>query len=277
MKQKASTMVTYLLFLIFASLFLAPFIWTVFTSFKADAEIYSQTIKLFPQQVVLTQYIRVLTKMKDFPLFFFNTANITFWALVLIVLLSTTSGYAFGTIEIRGKKIFLMFILLVLTLPYALYLIPVYLMLDSVNLINTHLALILPYAALNLPMSILIMRGSFKSIPKELEEASIIDGCNLFQTWSRVMLPILRPNIAVVIVLGFINIWGEFMYAQTLTNSPSAQTLAIGITFLRDEAASWQFGPLSTAITLSIIPPFLIFIFMQRYFVKGIIEGALKG
>jgi len=277
MKIKTSTIVIYLLFIIAAAVFLAPFIWTLFTSIKPDAEIYSKTIRLFPQKAVLTQYIRVLTKMNDFPLFFFNTGNITLWALVLIVILSTTSGYAFGTIEMRGKKFFLMFILLVLTLPYALYLIPVYLMLDSFNLINSHLALILPYAALNLPMSILIMRGSFKSIPKELEEASIIDGCTLFQTWSKVMLPIVKPNIAVVIVLGFINIWGEFMYAQTLTNTPKAQTLAIGITFLRDEAASWQFGPLSTAIVLSIIPPFLIFIFMQRYFVKGIIEGALKG
>ena len=266
---------TILIFLIIA--FLAPFVWTVFTSLKPDSEIYSKTIKLFPQKIVFTQYIRVISKMQDFPLFFYNTVSVTFWTLVLIVFLSTTSGYAFGVVNFRGQRVFLSFILLVLTLPYALYLIPVYLMLDKVNLINTHFALVLPYAALNLPMSSLIMRGSFKSIPKELEEAAIIDGCNMFQTWAKVMLPIVKSSVAVVIVLAFINVWGEFMYAQTLTNSPAAQTLAIGITFLRDEAASWQFGPLSTAITLSIIPPFIIFIMMQRYFVKGIIEGALKG
>ena len=266
---------TILIFLIIA--FLAPFVWTVFTSLKPDSEIYSKTIKLFPQKIVFTQYIRVISKMQDFPLFFYNTVSVTFWTLVLIVFLSTTSGYAFGVVNFRGQRVFLSFILLVLTLPYALYLIPVYLMLDKVNLINTHFALVLPYAALNLPMSSLIMRGSFKSIPKELEEAAIIDGCNMFQTWAKVMLPIVKSSVAVVIVLAFINVWGEFMYAQTLTNSPAAQTLAIGITFLLDEAASWQFGPLSTAITLSIIPPFIIFIMMQRYFVKGIIEGALKG
>ncbi len=272
-----STVITYLIFLVLVALFLLPFAWTLFTSLKTDNEIYSKVIRFFPKKIVFIQYLRVLTKMQDFTRFFYNSIMVTLWSLVLIVILSTTSGFAFGVVKIRGKGIFLAFILLVLTLPYALYLIPVYLMLDSINVINTHLALILPYTALNLPMSILIMRGSFKTIPMELEEASVIDGCTLFQTWSRVMLPIVKPNIAVVIVLGFINIWGEFMYAQTLTNSPDAQTLAIGITFLRDEAASWQFGPLSTAIVLSIIPPFLIFIFMQRYFVKGIIEGALKG
>lgn len=277
MKKMIPEIIIYAILIILIIAFLAPFVWTVFTSLKPDSEIYSKTIKLFPQKIVFTQYIRVISKMQDFPLFFYNTVSVTFWTLVLIVFLSTTSGYAFGVVNFRGQRVFLSFILLVLTLPYALYLIPVYLMLDKVNLINTHFALILPYAALNLPMSILIMRGSFKSIPKELEEAAIIDGCNMFQTWAKVMLPIVKSSVAVVIVLAFINVWGEFMYAQTLTNSPAAQTLAIGITFLRDEAASWQFGPLSTAITLSIIPPFIIFILMQRYFVKGIIEGALKG
>jgi ABC-type glycerol-3-phosphate transport system permease component len=258
-------------------LFLAPFFWTVSTSFKTDADIYSKTIRLLPSKPTLVQYVRVIQKMEDFPRFFFNTVNITLWTLVLIVMLSTTSGYAFGRLAFKGQKLFMSFFLLVLTLPYALYLIPIYLMLDKVGLINTHLALILPYAALNLPMSMLIMRGSFKGIPRELEEASIIDGCSLFQTWWKIMVPIVNPSIAVVIVLGFINVWGEFLYGRTLTNTPAAQTLAIGITFLRDEAASWQFGPLSTAITLSIIPPFIIFLVMQRYFVKGIIEGALKG
>ena len=276
-KPSFSNIITYVVLISLTLVFLAPFVWTVFTSVKPDSEIYSQTIRLFPTKLTLTHYERVINKMQDFPKFFFNTVSITFWTLLLIVLLATTSGYTFGVIPFKGHKLFLVFILLVLTLPYALYLIPVYLMLDSINVINTHLALILPYAALNLPMSILIMRGSFKRIPKELEEASIIDGCSIFQTWWHVMLPVVKPSVAVVIVLAFINVWGEFMYGRTLTNSPDAQTLAIGITFLRDEAASWQFGPLSTAITLSIIPPFIIFVAMQKYFVKGIIEGALKG
>lgn len=277
MKIKPANITTYFILIILSIVFFVPFFWTVSTSFKVDQEIYSNTIKLFPSKPVLVQYVKVIQKMDDFTKFFFNTANITLWTLVLVVLLSTTSGYAFGRLTFKGQNIFMAFFLLVLTLPYALYLIPIYLMLDKIGLINTHLALILPYGALNLPMSMLIMRGSFKGVPKEIEEASIIDGCSLFQTWWKIMLPIVKPSVAVVTVLGFINVWGEFLYGRTLTNTPAAQTLAIGITFLRDEAASWQFGPLSTAITLSIIPPFIIFVFMQKYFVKGIIEGSVKG
>ena len=126
-------------------------------------------------------------------------------------------------------------------------------------------------------MSILIMRGNFKIIPREIEEAAVIDGCGYFRTWLIVILPIVKPGISVVTVLAFLNVWGEFLYGRTLTNTPNAQTLAIGITFLRDEAASWQFGPLSTAITLSIIPPFLLFLAMQKYIISGITEGAVKG
>ena len=108
-------------------------------------------------------------------------------------------------------------------------------------------------------------------------EAARIDGASQWQTFSRVMLPIVKPGIATVIIMTFITVWGEFTYARTLCVTAKSQTLAVGITFLRDEAASWQYGTLTATIILSLIPVMIIFLSMQKYFVKGIMAGAVKG
>ncbi|TCL60844.1 multiple sugar transport system permease protein/raffinose/stachyose/melibiose transport system permease protein [Hydrogenispora ethanolica] len=270
--------IIFLLLLTLSFLFLVPFLWTLFTSLKTNQEIYSSQIIILPTVVTLEHYVKVLTQMKEFVNFFWNTVSITFWSVAGTVLLSAMMGYAFGKLDFFGKKIYLMFIMIILTLPYAIYLIPIYIMENRAGLVDSHLGLILPYIAINLPMSIFVMRGIFINIPNEIAESAWIDGCNFYQVWSKVMLPLSRPGLAVVLIFAFINVWGEFMFARTLTSSPAAQTLAVGITFLRDEAASWQYGTLCAVITLTLIPLLIVFLSMQNYFIeKGLMEGALKG
>jgi ABC-type glycerol-3-phosphate transport system permease component len=272
-----SQIIIFFLLLLSALLFLVPFAWTLLTSLKMNNEIYSNTVIIVPSKITFEHYIKVIVQMKEFLQFSYNTLSITFWTVLGTVLLSSMTGYAFSKLDFWGKKFYLTFILLVLTLPYAIYLIPIYLMEDRINIINTHLGLILPYIAINLPMSIFIMRGNFNSIPNGLMEAATIDGCNFFQVWYKVVMPLAKPAVATIIIFTFINSWGEFMLARTLSYNPSAQTLAVGITFLRDEAASWQYGTLCATITLSLIPLLILFLSMQKYFIKGIMEGALKG
>jgi ABC-type glycerol-3-phosphate transport system permease component len=262
---------------ILSILFIVPFVWTLLTSLKINTEIYSSTVILLPSKITFEHYIKVITQMKEFLQYSYNTLSVTFWTVLGTAILSSMTGYAFSKLEFWGKQFYLTFILLVLTLPYAIYLIPIYIMEDKVNIINTHLGLILPYIAINLPMSIFIMRGNFNSIPNGLMEAAIIDGCNFFQVWRRVVMPLAKPAVATIVIFTFINSWGEFMMARTLSYNPAGQTLAVGITFLRDEAASWQYGTLCATITLSLIPLLIVFLSMQKYFIKGIMEGALKG
>lgn len=276
-KLSVGNLVCYLLLILLAFVFLAPFLFTLFTSVKANEEIYANVMTILPKRIVIDHYQKVFTQMSDFFRYFYNTSYVTLFSLALVVVLSATTGYTFGMLPFKGMGVFMGFIILVLTLPYAIYLIPIYLMQDQVGLINTHWGLILPYTAINLPMSILIMRGHFRSVPRELMDACIVDGCGYFRAWIDIMLPIVKPGLAVVAILTFINTWGEFMFAQVLTNTSAAQTLSVGITFLRDEAASWQFGTLSAVIVLSLLPPLAIFLAMQKYFVAGITEGALKG
>ena len=276
-KFSISKIVIFILLSLIVLVFLIPFIWTLLTSLKDNKDIYSSTVVIIPSTITFDHYIKVITEMKDFLRFSANTMIITFWSVIATVILSSMTGYAFSKLVFIGKKVYLAFILIILTLPYAIYLIPIYIMEDKVNLINTHAGLILPYIAINLPMSIFIMRGTFNNIPNGLLEAARIDGCNFFKVWYKIMMPIAKPGLATILIFTFINVWGEFMFARTLSSTPAAQTLAVGITFLRDEAASWQYGTLCATITLSLIPLLAIFLSMQKYFISGIMEGALKG
>jgi ABC-type glycerol-3-phosphate transport system permease component len=267
----------FVLLLTISLIFLIPLAWTVLTSIKIDKEIYSPRIVFIPSEISFEHYVKVLFKMDSFLNFFRNTVIATFWSILATTIFSAMAGYAFAKLNFAGKNIFFVFVLLVIALPYAIYLIPIYIMADRMGLIDTIPGIVFPYIATNLPMSIFIMRGQFKTIPDELGEAAIIDGSNFFQTWYRIMLPIAKPGLAIIIIFTFINVWGEFLFARTLTQSPASQTLSVGITHLRDEATSWRYGTLTATITMSLVPLLAIFLAMQRFFIKGIIEGALKG
>lgn len=163
---------------------------------------------------------------------------VSFWSVLFNVLFAATLGYSFAKFKYYGRNLFLGFILIIITLPYVIYLIPIYIMQSRMGLVDSVIGLILPYIATNLPMSVFIMRGQFNGVPNEMMEAARIDGAGQWQTFSRVMLPIVKPGIATVIIMTFITVWGEFTYARTLCVIAKSQTLAVGITFLRDEAAS---------------------------------------
>ena len=276
-RDPVSTVIIFLVLFVVSFLFIIPFIWTALTSIKTDPEIYSFDMVIIPSVVTFEHYARVVTRMGAFLLFFRNSVITAFWSVLGVTVLSTTMGYAFSKLYFKFKSFFLGFILFVLTLPYVIYLIPIYIMQARFDLINTHLGLVLPYIALYLPLAVFIMRGQFNNIPSSMGDAATIDGCNSFDVFARVMLPMVKPGIATVIIFTFINVWGEFTYGRTLTSTTRAQTLPVGITFLRDEATAWQFGTLTATIVLSLIPVLIIFLSMQKYFIKGIMEGALKG
>ena len=275
--KKLPSILTYCTLLWASLIYLTPFVWTLLTSLKSDPEIYSTTMKVFPGSIFLEHYTGIFQSTGHFSQYFTNSVIITSATILLVLILSASSGYAFASLDFPGRAHLLFFCVMIITVPLAIYLIPIYLMEDRLNLINTHLGLILPYTAVNLPMAVLIMRASFRKIPTEIEEVAILDGCNLFQVWYRILLPLVTPGLSVVCLFSFINVWGEFMFARTLANTQAAQTLPVGITFLRDEAASWQYGRLSAVIVLSLIPLLGVFLCLQKYLLKGLPDGGSKG
>lgn len=267
----------YILASIIAITFLSPFIWLIFTSLKPSKEIFSYPITIFPHHITFEHYRYVLFRMADFQRYFSNSVVITGISVGLIVILSCLGGYAFGRKRFRGQNLMMSFVLLILTIPYAIYLVPIFIMEDKFSLTNSYLALILPYVALNLPWGLFIMRGSFRTIPDELEDSARIDGANEWQLWFRVMLPLAKPGIATTTIITFIFVWQEFLFAVTLQSDSRWQTLPVGIVHIRDELQALAYDNLSVAILISLIPIFILFLLLKNFFIKGITEGGLKG
>ncbi len=269
--------ICFLILLLIALLFITPFLWTFLTSVKPDAEIYTNEMHILPRVVSMEHYQKVFTQMTNFGHYFKNSVLSSFWTVFAVTALSAGMGYSFSKFNYKGKNLIFGFVLLVLTLPYIIYLIPIYIMGSRLKIINTVTGLVLPYIATNLPMAVFIMRGQFMGVPETLCEAARLDGCGEWQLFRRVVLPVVKPGIATVIIYTFINVWGEFTYARTLTQNQLSQTLPVGIVFLQDEASTWAYGTLAAVITLSLIPVLVMFLSMQKYFVRGIMQGALKG
>mgnify|MGYP001385376818 CR=1 FL=1 len=258
-------------------LFLAPFLWILLTSLKTDKDIYSLPIRIFPREVTLEQYIGIFQGSAKLGIYFTNSVVVTIISVAAIVLLSSMSGYGFARYRFFGDTLFIGFLLLVMAVPWAVYLVPIYIMEFKLHILNSKIGLILPYIALNLPLAILIMRGNFRGVSKEIEEAALVDGCSVMQTWARIMMPIVKPGLATVFIFTSIQVWEEFMFARTLITDYLNWTLPVGITMLRNEAQSWAFGTLSAAIVLCLIPLLVVFLSAQQYFIRGITEGAIKG
>ena len=276
-KKLIADTICFLILLIISLIFITPFLWTFLTSVKPDAEIYTNHMHILPRTISMEHYQKVFTQMTNFGYYFRNSVTSSFWTVFLVTVLSAGMGYSFAKFNYRGKNLVFGFVMLVLTLPYIIYLIPIYIMGSRLKIINTVTGLVLPYIATNLPMAVFIMRGQFMGIPDTLCEAARLDGCSEWQLFARVVLPCVTPGIATVIIYTFINVWGEFTYARTLTQNQLSQTLPVGIVFLQDEASTWAYGTLASVITLSLIPVLIMFLSMQKYFVRGIMQGALKG
>jgi len=285
-KPLSHRITTWVLLAAITVMFLVPLAWVVVTSVKPTEEIYGQSqgsaskgtiIRILPRKPTLDHYRHVLTELSDFPVYVWNTARITAATVILVVVCSALCGYALARLPFAGAKGILVFLLLIMAVPWITMLIHLYRMEITFGLLNTLTGLILPYTALFMPMAILIMRSAFLSLPADFREAALIDGANEWRIWSRVMLPLARPSLIVVALITFISCWKEFTFAVTLNSLPAATTLAVGITHLQDEAQSWAYGTLCAAIVLAVLPLLVAFVIFQRQIVGGLAEGAFKG
>jgi ABC-type glycerol-3-phosphate transport system permease component len=185
------------------------------------------------------------------------------------------AGYAFARLPFKGRDILLICLLLTITLPLAIFIIPIYMMENDMKILNTKLGLILPNVAVSLPFAIFIMRGTFVGIPVEMEESAGIDGCGIFQTWWRIMMPIAKNGLIIIIINSFYHIWGEYTLAKTLSTTEASMPLTVGLTLFKGEV--WALGTLASVIVLSMLPPIIIFITFQKQMIQGITQGSVKG
>ncbi|MCQ2398521.1 MAG: carbohydrate ABC transporter permease [Sphaerochaetaceae bacterium] len=275
MKQKNSTKILVTAALLVVSLIcIFPIFFCIFTSFKESTEIIKE-ITFFPKKWSSVNYDYVFARGAKYLKYYLNTIIITLSSVLITMILSALSGYAFARLPFKGSSTLLGTVLFILAFPLAAILIPIYMMEYDLKLLNTYIGIILPNLLCILPFSIFIMRGAFIDMPKELEDSAEIDGCTVPQTWWYIMLPLARNALVIVLVSGFYNVWGEYTIAKTLATKDAIMPISVALTLLKSE--DWNYGVLAAAITLSIIPPIVVFSIFQDKLVEGMSAGAVKG
>jgi len=267
--------------LIFVSLLsIFPFIWLISTSLKGNSEnIFAYPPQLVPHDFTLANYIGVWHRV-NFVAYFVNSMVVAGFTVVLNLILSAMAGYPLARMEFAGKKASFFGVLATIMVPFQAIMLPVYLitlklhMVDSVNNFMGYLGLVMPFAVS--AFGIFLMRQAFLAIPKEMEEAAIVDGCNVFQAFFKVLLPMVKPSLAVLAIFTFIGSWGEFLWPSIVLTKESMYTLPVGVNNLQGMFSSnWRF--IAAGSILSTIPIVIFFLAMQKYFISGENEGAVKG
>jgi len=256
---------------------LFPLFWIVVTSLKTEKEIFQIPPTFFPQVLNIKSYAAQV-ESGDFNMFrsFGNSFLISLGAMAISVLLSVPASYGVAKYRFKGKKLVLLGFLVTQMLPVSVLLTPMFIMFKNMHLYNTPYAAVLADATIGIPFSVLILKNYFASIPKELEEAAYIDGCNRFTGFIRILIPIAKPGIIVCSVFSFLYAWGDLAYGMTFILDQQKRPITAGIfNFMGQHGTKWSY--LTAFAVVTIIPVALIFIFMQKYIISGMTNGAVKG
>ena len=256
-----------------AFIMIYPLIVMVLSSFKTNAEIFTSPFAL-PQSFTLANAGKVWTDT-NFVQYLANSLIVTGASIVLILLFSTMAAYAIARYEFRFSNAVLMFFLSGMTVPLKLAIIPLFIQLDTLHLIDTYTGLVLVYVAMGIPSAIFIMTGFLRSLPRELEEAARLDGANELRVMVSVMLPMTRPAMVIVAIQNAVPIWNDFFFPLILITSDRLKTLPQGLTvFMGEFTTNW--GVLFTGLSLAALPITLVYIALSRQFIAGITQGAVK-
>ncbi|MFR1504281.1 MAG: carbohydrate ABC transporter permease [Opitutales bacterium] len=257
-----------------------PFLWLLSTALKGNSEnIFQYPPVFFPQEPTLANFKGVWNQI-PFMLYFLNSMVVAGFTVLLNLILSALAAYPLARMEFRGKKTIFYATLATIMIPFQAIMLPVYLivlklhMVDSVNSVMGYLGLILPFAVN--AFGIFLMRQAFLAIPKEMEEAAFVDGCCVFQIWWKILLPMVKPTLAVLAIFTFIGSWGEFLWPSIVLTKKALYTLPVGVNDLQGMfSANWRF--IAAGSIIATIPILVFFIAMQRYFISGENDGAVKG
>lgn len=257
-----------------------PFLWLLSTALKGSNEnIFQYPPVFFPQCPTWDNFKGVWNQI-PFLLYFLNSMIVAGFTVVLNLILSALAAYPLARMDFKGKKTVFYATLATIMIPFQAIMLPVYLivlklhMVDSVNTFMGFLGLILPFAVN--AFGIFLMRQAFLAIPKEMEEAAFVDGCNVFQIWWKILIPMVKPTLAVLAIFTFIGSWGEFLWPSIVLTQKSLYTLPVGVNDLQGMfSANWRY--IAAGSIIATIPILVFFIAMQRYFISGENDGAVKG
>ena len=259
----------------FCLIIILPLLWVLLLSIKSIPDAY--TGAFWPEHFDFSHYGHVLTSIPTLVQNMINTIVVTLSTVVLTSTCAVLAGFALVHLRLPGRAMVISLLVGSLFFPTRLIsLIAIFEIQNKLHLINTVIGLILPYVTLNLAISVLIMRGIFEQISPEIVEASRIDGCNSWQTLRMIMLPLVKNGIVVLIIVNFVTAWGEYLLAATLTNDQVVRTIPVVLASAFGGMGEWDWPRIAAVYIMVIAPGIVVFAIAQRWYMKGLLEGALK-
>jgi multiple sugar transport system permease protein len=252
-----------------------PVVWMLSSSFKSNTEIFAYPPRLIGETSSLAAYLAVLTNGEKLR-FFFNSYLVSGLVTMFTLIVGILAGYGFSRYHFTGKKPLNMLIISVQAVPPITLLIPYFGLIVALRLFNTYAALVLTYMVFTLPYAILMMTGYFNTLPRELDEAVMIDGGTSIVALWRVLVPISLPGIVATGIYTFMQAWNEFLFALTLTKTMDMRTVPVGIEMLMGQHA-YEWNEMMAMSVLGCLPVLLLYLFFQRYFIAGMTAGSVKG
>ncbi len=256
---------------------LAPVAWQFLTSIKVNADISAVPNVYFPKRYTLAHYIELFER-RPFLNYIFNSAFVALTSTALALGLGAPAAYALARLRLPGDKLIVTGVLTVTLFPYILLFLGLLEIVRALNLGNNYLALIIPYTAVNLPLTILVMRSFFQQLPSDLEDAARVDGYSIWQMLVRILLPLTVPALITTGILTFIFAWNEFIFALTFITRDSMKTIPVAAAQLGGTSVfEIPYGPIAAATAVGTFPLVLLVLFFQRKIVQGLTAGAVKG
>ncbi|HEY8463614.1 MAG TPA: carbohydrate ABC transporter permease [Bacillota bacterium] len=274
-KTRGLYCIIYLAAFIVATIAAFPFIWMLSTSLKLPQDTFTITPRLIPPRITLDNYAQAF-RGTLLSRYFVNSLYIALIVTVLSISLAALGAYALSRFRFPGRRSISVFILVVQMFPSVVLIIPMFMLMRDLQLLNTHFSLIISYTTFTLPLCIWILKGFFDGIPRELEEAALIDGCSGGTAFFRVILPLTLPGLTATGIYAFIGAWNEFVFAMTFINVDELNTMPVGLTaFFGQFTVEWN--QLMAASVLFTIPSLLFFMLSRKYLAQGMVSGAVKG
>ncbi len=254
---------------------LFPLYWLLKVSVTPDALLYSEGVRMWPSATTLAHYTFVLEN-SDFPKFFRNSLVVSLSTAAIVTLVAAGAGYAMSRFAFRGKLWLIGLMLITQMFPLVMLIAPIFKMLTATGLTNSLAGLILVYTAFNVPFAVFLMQSFFDAIPRDLEEAAMIDGASRFMAFRQIIVPLTLPGMAATLGFVFTAAWSELLFALMLISKTDASTFPVGLLSFVSKFGV-NFGQMMAAGVLALIPALLFFLMIQRFLVQGLTAGAVKG
>lgn len=264
------------IFLIFWALIdLFPIYWMFTFSLKNNEEIFGANVAGLPQHWIWSNYADAM-KTGKMGTYFINSLIVAGATILIVIFVSMMATYGMTRLVWKGKKSMNKFFMLGLTIPIHASIVPIYVTLSRLHMLNSYWSLIIPYSAFSLAMGILICNGFMEELPRDLDEAACIDGCGVWGIFFRIIVPLMKPAVATIGIYTFLQCWNELMFANVFISDTAHKTLPVGIQALSGQyTTAW--GPIGAALVLATFPTLLVYIFLSKRIQESFIAGAIKG